>query len=159
MTAVTCQRFSNSLCHNNCHYLVAKYRHTVTECCILRNNDMIQDWHHKRNWVHSCAFSCRESWKLPFHAFLGCDSTSSFRGKGGKKAFHIPKNHTDRYMDLALLGEHLHLDDIVLDCCIQFICRLYLPKSDISDLYQLLIKMFYKKPIKIKVCQHVMTTF
>lgn len=87
---------------------------------------------------------------LPFHALMGCDSTStsSFRGKGRKKSFQILRDNTEIYKGLALLGQSLQLHDEAKMCCIEFICRLYQPSADISDLNQLRFKMFCKKPVK-----------
>ena len=47
---------SNSATH--CHYLVAKYRHTVTECCLSRKKMMAQDWRH----------DVRETGYIPVHS-------------------------------------------------------------------------------------------
>ena len=49
---------------------------------------------------------------------------------------------------LTLLGDSLPLDDKVIDCCEEFICRLYRPNSDITDLNHLRYKMFCKTPVK-----------
>ena len=51
-------------------------------------------------------------------------------------------------MEIGLLGDSLQLDDTVIDCCEVFICRLYRPNSDITDLNQLRYKMFCKTTVK-----------
>ena len=60
-------------------------------------------------------------------------------------------------MEIGLLGDSLHFDDKVIDRCEEFICRLYRPNSDITDLNQLRYKMFCKTTVKIEACLHVMT--
>ena len=60
-------------------------------------------------------------------------------------------------MEIGLLGDSIQLDDQVIDCCEEFICRLYRPNSDITDLNQLHYKMFYKTTVKNPSFLHVMT--
>ena len=104
MTAVTCQWFSSSLCHRNCHYLVARYRHTGTECCISRKKMVLICGSRLESKEKRGTFLCIQlqrtlgaNWSLllTFCALLGCDDTSSFQGKRWNKAFQILKHtHT-----------------------------------------------------------------
>ena len=82
-----------------------------------------------------------------FHTLLGCDSTSAFRIRGRQKGFQLFKSSTEKYMKIGLLGD-LKLDDKVIDCCEEIICRLYRPNFDITNLNQLRCKMFCKTTVK-----------
>ena len=94
---------------------------------------------------------------LPFHTLLGCDSTSAFRDRGRPKGFQLLRSGTEKYIEIGLLGDSLQLDDKVIDCCEEVICRLYRQNSDITNLNQLRYKMFCKTTVKIQACLHVMT--
>ena len=47
---------------------------------------------------------------IKFHAFTGCDSTSSFHGKGKKKSFKKLLENPDHVACLAKLGDNYHMD-------------------------------------------------
>ena len=96
---------------------------------------------------------------LPLHTLLGCDSTSTFRGRGRQTCSQLLKSSTKKYMEIGLLGDSLQLDDKVIDCCEEFICRLYRPNSDMTYLNQLRYRMFCKTTGKIQACLHVMTVY
>lgn len=54
---------------------------------------------------------------LPLHTLLGCDSTSTFRGRGRQTGFQLLRSSTKKYMEIGLLGDSLQLNDKVIDCC------------------------------------------
>uniref|UniRef100_UPI00358F3D52 uncharacterized protein n=1 Tax=Myxine glutinosa TaxID=7769 RepID=UPI00358F3D52 len=59
---------------------------------------------------------------IGLHCFTGCDSVSSFYGKGKKKAFNLLLKERELCNALKDLGEHF---DIQLDLLEVFVCKLY----------------------------------
>ncbi|KAK3731327.1 hypothetical protein QZH41_001755 [Actinostola sp. cb2023] len=59
------------------------------------------------------------------HAFTGCDSTSSFAGKGKKVAVKICKNDPVACQGMALLGQSFEMDEVPFSECEKFACKMY----------------------------------
>ena len=60
------------------------------------------------------------------HALTGCDSTSSFYGKGKKSTYNIISTCKEQLCDsIALLGESFYLNLQVLPAMERIICKIY----------------------------------
>ena len=59
------------------------------------------------------------------HALTGCDSVSTFTGKGKKKALDLITNDNELTVAVGALGDHLPLGDDDKEGLEQFVCSLY----------------------------------
>ena len=97
---------------------------------------------------------------LGFHAFTGCDSTSSFKGKGKTKPFNLmikSKVFSDLF---AHFGEDWTLSEEQANCLEAFVCSLY-NQSTTSSVNKAIANIF-KETMKIdstmppnKECLHL----
>ena len=62
---------------------------------------------------------------LSYHALTGCDSVSSFSGRGKKDGFNILKDDKRLSQSLISLGENLELSMNTIEKVETFVCRLY----------------------------------
>ena len=61
---------------------------------------------------------------IALHAFIGCDSTSAFKGKGKVKPIKLLKS--DKYIDaFSKLGTSWEFDNSDMDTIEMFVCSLY----------------------------------
>ena len=100
---------------------------------------------------------------LALHTLTGCDSTSCFKGKGKHTALQILHNNNEKFHKLAELGDSFDVGDEVINACLEFVCRLYEPRSHITDINTLRYKQFCKQakknyclpPCKNSLIQHI----
>ncbi len=62
---------------------------------------------------------------LPYHALTGCDSVSSFSGRGKKDGFAIMKTEKKMCQLVSSLGDTLELSGNITKKAETFVCRLY----------------------------------
>ena len=62
---------------------------------------------------------------IALHAFSGCDSTSSFYGKGKKKAYTTLTNQPSASTALAKVGTSYELDMSIMPAIENFVCAMY----------------------------------
>ena len=81
---------------------------------------------------------------LGAHAFTGCDSVSAFSGRG--KVGDV-KLLDDEYLRrwLAELGQDWELSPELFQVLQEYTCRLYAPKSDVSQVNELRYRLFRAK--------------
>ncbi|XP_071849790.1 uncharacterized protein [Apostichopus japonicus] len=73
---------------------------------------------------------------LGFHAFTGCDTVSSFYGKGKSKSYALFQKHEESAATMSQLGSAQNVDDALLEACEKFVCKLYgsTVKSSVNEL-------------------------
>ena len=71
---------------------------------------------------------------LAMHTLTGCDSTSYFKERGKKRALKILQDNKESMYLLNSFGESFVLMNDVMDVCISFVCQLYQPTGDITDI-------------------------
>lgn len=62
---------------------------------------------------------------IGIHIFSGCDSVSSFHGKGKRKAFLIAKERPEYLEAFGTLGNHFDIDISTFEVLEKFVCQLY----------------------------------
>ena len=85
---------------------------------------------------------------LAYHALSGCDTTSCFKGKGKTKALNILQNNSDSLQPLSKLGDTFPPTGEVIDCCEKYICQLYEPNGEESDINLLRFRLFCSKGLE-----------
>lgn len=81
-----------------------------------------------------------------FHAFSGADITGRFVGKGKPTCWKVFKElDVDTLNAFALLGATDKPSETTIAALERYICKLYLPQSDLSDLAQVRWWLFKKK--------------
>ena len=83
-----------------------------------------------------------------YHAFTGCDSVSTFAGKGKKKAWKIVQSSAEYVEAFRNLGKFWDISTELLDTLEMFVCKLYC-KSGGSDLNELRYKIYCSKRGKL----------
>ena len=79
------------------------------------------------------------------HAFTGCDTVSAFSGRGKVGALKLLKGHSKYQQAFTQLGENWTVSSEVKDCLEEFVCRLYVPKSDIISVNEMRYQLFRTK--------------
>lgn len=81
---------------------------------------------------------------LGMHAFTGCDTVSSFGGRGKLSPLKLLRNQ--KYQDaFAQLGTQWNLTDELINSLEEFTCRLYAAQSNITDVNELRYSLFRAK--------------
>jgi len=62
---------------------------------------------------------------LTLYCLTGCDTTSSFYGKGKRKAFKLLMQHSSKYQSLQDMGEEASLSSTQYSACVVFLADLY----------------------------------
>ena len=81
-----------------------------------------------------------------FHSFTGCDTTSSFRGKGKKKAFLIWKSnplYTTAFLELSTYTSKGPYFETIFGILQRFVCQLY--GEDSNDVNECRLSMLVHK--------------
>ena len=87
-----------------------------------------------------CALSVPTSVAIPgLHAFTGCDSVSSFSGKGKLSVFKLMKKDEEYRKAFEQIGQTLDIPEETQETLERFVCQLYGSKTNnISDLRYLM---------------------
>ena len=59
------------------------------------------------------------------HAFTGCDSVSSFSGKGKKASLKQCRKNEAACQTMTILGRSFNTDDVLFSLCEKFVCHMY----------------------------------
>ena len=78
---------------------------------------------HQRSWDQNCLV------QFSLHAFTGCDSVSSFKGKGKVKPFQLMQEKKEFLQTFRLLGCNWDLTADLLQRLERFVCCLYGQKT------------------------------
>ena len=62
---------------------------------------------------------------IGFHAFTGCDSVSSFYGKGKRKTWKVLSSHPNGRDAFKTLGDAVHPTEELCQMLIEYVCALY----------------------------------
>ena len=62
---------------------------------------------------------------IGFHAFTGCDSVSSFYGKGKKKAWKVLSENPKGKDAFRILGNEVYPTEDLYEILVEFVCALY----------------------------------
>ena len=84
---------------------------------------------------------------IGLHAFIGCDSISSFSGKGKIKAINVLKKYPEFVHCFEELGTSWITTDDLINNCIRFVCALYGKVMD--DVDELRYQLFCAKRGKV----------
>jgi hypothetical protein len=83
-----------------------------------------------------------------FHALTGCDSVSSFRGRGKVKAWQILSEELDQYQAIQGLGDDADVSEDVQEAVFRFVGALYDRKEMDGDVNLLRYQLFCQKQAK-----------
>ena len=78
------------------------------------------------------------------HTFTGCDSTSSFYGKGKKKCLKLVEEHPEFQHVFTSLGSSFQVEEEMLSCLEKFVCLLY--GQDVQSVDEARYKLFCSSP-------------
>lgn len=79
------------------------------------------------------------------HAWTGCDSVSSFAGKGKVKAFNMIRNNVQFRDTFVLLGQQWSVSDELFDAIQRFTCSMYCRNTKAKGVNELRYDMFCAK--------------
>lgn len=79
------------------------------------------------------------------HSFTGCDSVSSFAGKGKLAAMKMLRSDKEAQETFSDLGKNWELSDELFDKLESFTCRMYAPKQPASGVNELRYQLFCAK--------------
>ena len=78
---------------------------------------------------------------IGFHTFTGCDSVSSFHGKGKRKAWKVLSDNTKSKEAFEILGNEVDPTDETCEMLMEYVCALYGHK-DITSVNEVRYSMF-----------------
>ena len=82
---------------------------------------------------------------LGVHAYTGCDSVSSFAGKGKVAALKMLKSNENVQQAFSDLGKNWELSGELFEKLKQFTCKLYAPKQPTTGVNELRYQLFCAK--------------
>ena len=82
---------------------------------------------------------------LALHAFTGCDTVSCFAGRGKLVPLKILKGNTTFQQCFMLLGENWDISPDIFEKIQEFVCRIYISTSAVSNVNELRYQLFCAK--------------
>ena len=79
---------------------------------------------------------------IGLHAFTGCDSVSSFSGRGKLSALKLLKDHVQFQETFKQLGQEWTLSEELMTNLEIFTCRLYSAQTDITEVNEMRYQLF-----------------
>ena len=89
---------------------------------------------------------------IGMHAFTGCDTVSSFAGKGKITALRLVKQQTFYQEIFKHLGVEWVLPDVLFQSLQEFTCKLYCSQPGTDNINELRYRLFCAKGILVQVC-------
>lgn len=87
------------------------------------------------------------------HAYTGCDTVSSFSGRGKLSALKILQSDKKFQKGFTQLGKDWVLNDELFQCLEEFTCRIYSPQTNINDVNEMRYELFRLKNGNIESSQ------